>query len=137
MTTIPQVENVVARRGRRSGTAAIEFALLAPVVIFGLVGTVELGRVFWIRAALQYAAEETARQAMIIGGGDENALISFGKSRLMALSEDQVTIAVDHDMVDDTEYVTITASHPLTQLANLIPGLPATITGAARTSVLE
>lgn len=118
----------------RAGTAAIEFAMLAPVVIFGLVGTVELGRVFWIRSALQFAAEETARQAMV-GGGDDAALIAYGKTRLMALSEDEVTFSVAHDTVGETDFVTVTATHPLTQVANLIPGLPANLTGAARASL--
>jgi hypothetical protein len=40
----------------RDGTAAIEFAFVAPLFLMLLFGTVEFGRLFWTKVALQEAA---------------------------------------------------------------------------------
>lgn len=53
------------RRGRlaldRRGVAALEFAMLAGVLIMLSFGTIEVGLVFWEQNALQAAAADTAR----------------------------------------------------------------------------
>jgi len=45
----------------RRGGAAIEFALVCPVLVAILFGIVEMGRMFYIRQSLEYATEEAAR----------------------------------------------------------------------------
>lgn len=45
----------------RSGATAIEFAILAPVLLMLLMGVVEFGRMLWAENALQYAVAEAAR----------------------------------------------------------------------------
>jgi Flp pilus assembly protein TadG len=46
---------------RSDGTAAVEFAILLPVFLMFLYGTVEFGRLMWTQAALQFAVEAAAR----------------------------------------------------------------------------
>lgn len=48
----------------RSGTSAIEFAIIAPVFFLFMMGIFEFGRLFWIQVSLQHAVEQTARYAM-------------------------------------------------------------------------
>jgi Flp pilus assembly protein TadG len=48
-----------------AGTAAIEFALLAPVVFLMFLGIVEFGRLLWTQASLQYAVQASARCASL------------------------------------------------------------------------
>ncbi len=48
-----------------SGASALEFALLLPLFAFLLLGTMQIGHVFWTQTALQHAVERAARCASI------------------------------------------------------------------------
>ena len=54
-------------RGLRDarGTAAIEFAIVLPVLLLCLLGLIEFARVIWTQAALDYAVQAAARCAAI------------------------------------------------------------------------
>jgi Flp pilus assembly protein TadG len=52
-------------RADRRGGAVLEFAIIGPVLLTILLGVVEMGRMFYIRHALEYATEEAARYYMI------------------------------------------------------------------------
>ncbi len=56
--------NRLARRDRR-GVAALEFALVAPVLLFLFLGTIELGRYFLTQQNIRTLTAETARAALI------------------------------------------------------------------------
>lgn len=49
------------RRDSRSGSAAIEFAIVAPVLFLFLFGIIETGVLFFASASLQNATDDTAR----------------------------------------------------------------------------
>ena len=51
--------------GNVSGGTAVEFALLAPALIFLIFGILELGRASWTLSALSFAAESAARCAAV------------------------------------------------------------------------
>jgi Flp pilus assembly protein TadG len=51
----------VAVVGDRQGTAAIEFAIVAPVLFTVLLGLIDFGRMFYVRESLEYATEQAAR----------------------------------------------------------------------------
>jgi Flp pilus assembly protein TadG len=51
--------------GCRRGSAAVETAFVLPVLLLVLLGAMELGRLGWTQAALEYAVEEGARCAAI------------------------------------------------------------------------
>lgn len=71
------------------GTSALEFALMAPVFIFMLVGIIEIGRYTYYailaahaaRAGVQYAAQnlETASDAAASGPNTSNAAVVDGQ----------------------------------------------------------
>ena len=50
------------------GSTAIEFALIAPALLFVMMGGLEFGRLMWTRSALSYAAEAAARCAAVTPG---------------------------------------------------------------------
>jgi Flp pilus assembly protein TadG len=52
-----------ARRTRRAGAAAVEFACLLPFLAGLLLGVWEFGRLIWVQQAVSTAAREGARQA--------------------------------------------------------------------------
>jgi Flp pilus assembly protein TadG len=45
----------------RNGVAAIEFAVVAPLLFTLLLGIVDVGRMFYVRQSLEYATEQAAR----------------------------------------------------------------------------
>jgi Flp pilus assembly protein TadG len=45
----------------RRGAAIVEFTILAPVLLALILGTVDVGRMFYVRQGLEYATEEAAR----------------------------------------------------------------------------
>ena len=50
--------------GSQSGIAAVEFALIGPILIIMIIGVIEGGRLFWFQSSLQHQVEEVARYAM-------------------------------------------------------------------------
>ena len=55
----------VKRRCHDSGAAAVEFALLAPVLLLLLIGIVEFGRVYNAQVTVTAAAREGAREMAV------------------------------------------------------------------------
>jgi Flp pilus assembly protein TadG len=47
------------------GVASLEFGILAPVLFLVLIGTIDIGRMFYTRQGLEYATEEAARYYML------------------------------------------------------------------------
>jgi Flp pilus assembly protein TadG len=64
--------DALRQRGRRwlndSGAAAVEFALVLPVILLILFGTIEFGRAWNVRQTLTDAAREGARVAAVNNG---------------------------------------------------------------------
>lgn len=52
-------------RRRCEGGAAVEMALLLPALLLLLLGTMEVGRMAWTQAALNFAVQEAARCASV------------------------------------------------------------------------
>lgn len=65
----------------RQGAAALETALLAPVLLALLLGVMEVGRMAWTRATLTYAVQETARYASVRKITDDTQLTAFAAAR--------------------------------------------------------
>jgi Flp pilus assembly protein TadG len=49
----------------RRGGAILEFAVLLPLLLTLVVGTIDVGRLFYVRQGLEYATEEAARYYML------------------------------------------------------------------------
>lgn len=53
------------------GASAVEFAFVAPLVLFFTVGVLDVGRVVWFSATLESVASDTARFAMLRGADSD------------------------------------------------------------------
>lgn len=125
------------RRDRR-GSAAVEFGFTAPLVILALVGCIETGRAFWIRAALQYAAEETVRYAMVNADADDATLTAMAQDKLFGgMEAEDATFTVNRETLNGTDFVSVRGEYPFSFVANLLSIPPATLTGSARASQSE
>src|SRR3972149_2310192 len=92
-----------ARRANRRGAVAVEFAVVAPILLAVLFGLIELGRAFEMQNLLEVAAREGARFASMDRDGmlepDENAndkLIQDVKNYLATngISQDDITVEI-------------------------------------------
>lgn len=52
------------------GASVLEFALISPVVIFMVIGTMDIGQSYFVRAALDGAAQEAARSSSLESAKD-------------------------------------------------------------------
>jgi Flp pilus assembly protein TadG len=78
----------------RRGTAAVEFAFVAPVMMAFLIGMVEMGRLFLIHNAMTFAVDETARTAMVRKTITETELETLAKSFATVLDSDRTNVTV-------------------------------------------
>lgn len=122
-----------AARNRREGSAAIEFALVGPLLIVMLVGMVVYGGWMWLAQSVQTLATESARAA--VGGLDAAERISLAQSFVAAeaedgagLSRDHLTVVVESDEAVIRVRIAFDASdHPVMMMSGLLPSPPSVI----------
>lgn len=70
------IRALAPRLGRdRKGSAAVEFALVAPVMLLGMMGLFDLGYTMYTSAVLQGAIQKAARDSTIEGAADKTAAL--------------------------------------------------------------
>ncbi|MDN5795024.1 MAG: pilus assembly protein [Intrasporangium sp.] len=81
-------------RGAERGAAAVEFALLLPLMFLVIAGIVDFGRAFFTQIELTNAAREGARAAVVssISAGDIQARAAASAPGIGGLSVDTPTI---------------------------------------------
>ncbi len=124
------------RRGWRSrrGSLVLQVGIALPVLMLGIVGVAEFGRVLWMRSTLQFATEETARYAMISTGWNSTTLTALLRSRIVGINPSAVQVVVTPETVGGVSFVGITASLPQSFVSFL--GLNAvTLRGYARVAI--
>jgi Flp pilus assembly protein TadG len=111
------------RRDRRGG-AAIEFAILAPVLFAILLGLVEMGRMFYVRQTLEYATEQAARYYMLNATSASSAVTTYLQGQMAGGMGSNVSVAyADTTNCNGNASVTcttITASYTFTFVAAVL-----------------
>ncbi len=69
--------------GDRCGGAAIEFGILAPVLFSMLLGSLEFGRMFYVRQGLEGQVEAAARYYMLNPTSASSAITSYMRTQPM------------------------------------------------------
>lgn len=94
----------------RSGVAAVEAALLLPIFLMFIFGTIEFGRAAYTKAVITFAVQEVSRYAMVQTDDDVATLKSKIAARLVGLNPDKIedlTVSGTTN-ADLTETVTMT-----------------------------
>ena len=106
------------------GAAAVEFAIVLPVLLLCVLGLMEFARVIWTQAALDYAVQAAARCAAVdtltCPLSDPSRILGYAASKAPGLSfaDPTATFAVSTQACG----VKVTASLPFDFLvSNLLP----------------
>jgi Flp pilus assembly protein TadG len=97
------------------GIGAVEFALVAPVLISFIIGISQVGRLFYANADMKSAAAHAARLASVYrqeGTVDDSTLIAAVKARLMRTgAASKVTVTVVRGTSDGNPYVELRTNY--------------------------
>lgn len=80
-----------------TGSAAVEFAFVAPLLFLLMFAIVEFGRAWWAKSSLQYAAERAARYAVVCGTGacpGDAAIKTYAANQVVDQPVDSSTFTV-------------------------------------------
>lgn len=107
--------------GDERGAAAVEFALVVPVLLALLLGIVEFGRAYNVQISVTHAARETARHMAIHHKwGDA---VTQGISAAPAVALDESNFVLSPGSCDDLPDAEVVVSYPLETLTGIANGL--------------
>ncbi len=131
-----------SRTGAEGGQAVVEFALLLPVLLILLFGTIEFGRVFLSYLVVVDAAHDAARVASL--GGTTSAATAAADSAVQMAGLNGANLTVDvsgtqsgGEWVSGTS-ISVSASYPVPIIVPLFwPVLGQTFTVQTSVTMLE
>jgi Flp pilus assembly protein TadG len=108
-------------RSHRTGAAAVEFAIVAPIFFVLLIGSLEFGRFNVIRHTADQAAYEAARHSMVPGAtADEARQHANRMLRIVGTRGAQVNVQPSV-LGPDVDEITVTIDVPLSQNGWITP----------------
>lgn len=131
-------------RGDR-GSAAVEFAIVIPVLLLLVLGTVEFGRVLFLQNSITNAARVGARTMAIEASAANPNAVSDAKTQTVsaaavapALTTGQVAVSTSNGTSNcvvpangTAVYVTVTIAYPVTQITGFLPVFPTALSAKA------
>tara|TARA_Y100000588_G_scaffold143614_1_gene157561 strand:- start:132 stop:575 length:444 start_codon:yes stop_codon:yes gene_type:complete len=110
----------------RSGALSVEFALGVPIILTAVFGTIETGRIGFTQAALQHAAEEATRFAIVREGEvTPTDIEEFAATKLTGVFDREaavITAAAPIDPVTGTSLLSVQVNY---QYQFILPFMPA------------
>jgi hypothetical protein len=94
------------------GGAAIEFAIISSLFIFGCIATLEFGRALYVRGEMTYAADVAERAILMDPGASESDIQAAVMSSFRG-DHDLLTIALGEETVNGIEFRTLALDYPL------------------------
>lgn len=114
---------------KKKGQALVEFALMLPIILFLLLGIVDLGRILYAANTINMASQEAVRYSGL--GYSDDEVKQFAKDKCALSDKDDIKVNIDPE-TDDTEtkrksgtYVTVKITYTvnyLFPLTNVILG---------------
>ena len=114
-------DTIVSRWRSERGAAAVEFALVVPVLLALLLGIVEFGRAYNVQISVTHAARETARHMAI--HQEWGDAVTQGISAAPAVALDESNFVLSPDSCDDLPDAEVVVRYPLETLTGIADGL--------------
>jgi len=121
----------------RSGAIAVEFAMIAPVMVAMLYGLMEAGRYYWTQQSLDFAVQEASRYAALNSDASTQDIIDHAKGLMQGVNLERVIVEVT-DIYDDNTNLTfknVEASIPFN--VYVAPGEDNSIEVSAKSKYLQ
>lgn len=99
----PVIQNPRSEIRNRKGAVAVEFAIVAPILLAIVLGMIELGRAFEMQNLLEVAAREGARFASM----DRDGMLGPNESANDKMVEDVTNFLVSNGIPRDNVQVTV------------------------------
>lgn len=115
-----RLKQFIKGRKSESGSAAVEFALVAPVLIAIMMGLIDFGRLFWTKNTMQFAVDETARFAMVNPASSPATLTAYATNRISG-SLTGVTFTATPTTISGVDYQTINAQFTYNHMIPFVP----------------
>lgn len=117
--------------GNSRGAAAVEFALVAPIVFIVIFILINFARLYWLQGSMTFAIEAAGRYAMLNPASDNVTVTNQANANLYGINASEVAFSTATATGSDSvQYMTITAQASF----NFIPGdlLPFTTINLSR-----
>ncbi len=117
---------------RSDGVAAIEFAIILPVMAALMGGIFEGGRLMWVRNSIQSATEQAVRLAMVNPAATDLELEAEASDYFDGIGGGSPSFSVARDTVDAVDFVTVNGSYEFQSILSLVDFGLVTLRGKAR-----
>ncbi|MBT4890097.1 MAG: pilus assembly protein [Rhodospirillales bacterium] len=117
-------------RSRRAATA-VEFALVMPIFLIMVIGIFEMSRAMWIKASMQFAAEETTRYAIVNTGETTATLETYALAELgnSGMNISGASFTATKTVSGSITYVDVSGTYTFSSMVPLVP-FPDTVLSA-------
>lgn len=107
----------------RTGSTAVEFALVGLGFLTFVFGIFEVGRIYWSWNTLQYAVENTTRYALTHEDAEEEELQEYVRSEMRGLDTDASNpdIAVNWEEASGVNFIKINATYNFNVISPFLP----------------
>ncbi len=126
---------LIPLRACRLGATAVEFAIVMPIFLTMMLGVIEISRALWIKATMQYAAEQTTRYFMVNNTKTTTELEAYAQARFLEMGMASIVSSVTYTATQDTsttpDNMTITLSYGFEALVSFIPVPDVTLSATA------
>lgn len=110
------------------GAMAVEFAIILPVFVLSLFGTMELGNLLYAKSTLQHGIETAGRYAMVHTDATITEIKAEAVSRSMELGALSPTFTITQSTIDGIPFSLITVAGEYTMMTPLFSGETINIT---------
>ncbi|MGE0408175.1 MAG: TadE/TadG family type IV pilus assembly protein [Amphiplicatus sp.] len=105
----------------RRGAAALEFAIVCPLIFASVLGALESGRALYESNRLNAASAAGLRALEIAGPGNDSAIVNAVEARFSAPERDRLDVAVTDQTVDGVSFKKIELTYEFKFLINFGP----------------
>jgi Flp pilus assembly protein TadG len=108
--------------GSQGGASAVEFAMILPIFVTMVLGTIQMAIVYYQAGTVQHALEETAREVMIDPDMTLSQIETSIEARLEELTSQQVSVTYSVDTSGPVSIAQVNASFTIEVVIPFVPG---------------